>query len=348
MSFKKKTTIIVAIATIITLIIIGVIVKFVNKPLSEGGSVNEIEKQEEKPIIVDTTAPMILLDESYSVTKGFEKNLVDVILSVDDIDSNPKREIIGEYDINTVGEYSLTYKIEDASGNVTSKDFILKVKEESNNKPKEEEIKIEDAIKNYKTDSTKIGIDVSRYQEIINWEKVKNAGVEFAILRMGYQKGFDGEVLVDPYFEQNVKGCKENDIPIAVYFSSYAKTKEESRNHAKWIDENLKQMNLNNLTIAFDWENWTSFNTLSLSLKDINDIADDFMGECENLGYKSMLYGSKSYLEDIWQNSNNYPIWLANYVSKTSYDKPYILWQFCQTGIINGIKGAVDINVLYE
>ena len=165
---------------------------------------------------------------------------------------------------------------------------------------------------------------------------------------MGYQKGFDGEVLLDPYFEQNVNGCRQNNIPIAIYFSSYAKSKEESQNHAKWVYENLQKMNLANLTVAFDWENWNSFNTLGISLNNINDIADIFMEECENFGLKSMLYGSKTYLEEVWQNSNNYPIWLANYVSKTTYEKPYKLWQICQTGKISGITGNIDINVFYE
>ena len=342
MSFNKKIALVILCILIIVIISIIIFMVTTNQNSKNRGK----EAQEEIPTVIDTTHPIIVLDDTYVVNIGYEKDLVNQIMSADDIDRNPKREIIGEYDVNTKGDYNLTYKIEDASGNITTKDFTLKVRESSTYK--EDNINFKDAVSKYKTESTNLGIDVSKWQEEINWEVVKNEGVEFAILRMGYQKGFDGEVLVDPYFEQNIKGCKENNIPVAIYFSSYAKSEEESRSHAKWIYENLKNEDLSNLTVAFDWENWNSFNTLGISLTDINNIADGFMEECENLGYKSMLYGSKTYLEEVWQNSKNYPVWLANYVSQTSYKKSYKLWQFCQTGLINGVAGAVDINVMYE
>ena len=342
MSINKKYFLIILICLLIILII-GVGIFFANKNDEEMANVNNTIQE---PEIIDETPPIIILGDSYPVKKGYEKELVNVIFSADDIDPNPKREIIGEYDINTPGEYPLTYKIEDKSGNITTKDFILKVRE-NDVQYEEEDIDFKDAIKKYKTASTKLGIDVSKWQEEIDWAKVKNEGVEFAILRMGYQNGFDGEVLVDPYFAENLDGCKKNNIPVGIYFSSYAKSAEESKKHADWIYENIKGLNLDNLTIAFDWENWNSFNTLGISLNGINNIANVFMEECENLGYKAMLYGSKTYLNEVWQNPNNYPVWLANYVSETSYEKPYKLWQFCQTGHIAGISGAVDINVMY-
>ena len=75
-------------------------------------------------------------------------------------------------------------------------------------------------------------------------------------------------------------------------------------------------------------------------------MADTFMDECVNQGYKAMLYGSKTYLEAIWKNEKNYPVWLANYVDSTSYSGQYKIWQFSQTGTISGIKGKVDIDVM--
>ena len=336
MSLKKKIILSMSIAILIIIIITSIIIVNVQKR-------KNVSEEIAQP---DTTPPIIVLDDTYPVKVGYDKQLTDVIVSEDDVDPNPKREIIGEYDVNQVGEYNLTYKIEDASGNVTTKDFTLKVREDTSYT--EDDINFKDAITNYKTDNTKLGIDVSKWQEEINWEDVANEGVEFAIIRMGYQKGFDGEVLEDPYFEQNIKGCKENNIPVGVYFSSYAKTVEETISHANWICENLKNKGYENLTIAFDWENWSSFNKQGISLNEINNIADKFMEQCENKGYKSILYGSKTYLEAIWKNSNNYPVWLANYVSKTSYQGPYKIWQLCQTGLINGISGYIDINVLYN
>lgn len=325
---KKRIAIICSILIIIILLIVTIV----------------IAKKQNNNIPKDTTAPIIVLDDSYTVKTGYKKDLLETIVSADDIDRNPKREIIGDYDVNTPGEYNLTYKIEDASGNVTTKDFVLKVKDGFNYT--EKDISFKDAAAKYKNDSTKLGIDVSKWQEDIDWKKVADEGVEFAIIRMGYQNGFDGEIAIDPYFEANVKGCEENNIPIAVYFSSYAKTVDESKSQADWICNKLKEYNYSNINVSFDWENWNSFNKLELSLNDINNMADTFMDECVNQGYKAMLYGSKTYLEAIWKNEKNYPVWLANYVDSTSYSGQYKIWQFSQTGTISGIKGKVDIDVM--
>ena len=80
--------------------------------------------------VIDVTAPKIFSGASYTIKKGSDKNLTDVLISGDDIDDNPKREIVGKYDFNTVGDYKLTYVVTDSSGNETKKDFILHVIEE--------------------------------------------------------------------------------------------------------------------------------------------------------------------------------------------------------------------------
>ena len=172
---KKKIILLVAVFIIIIILTILAVVKIKNKRISNQS--NEITP--------DNTAPIIVLGDSYTVKTGYSKNLLDVIMSADDVDQNPKREIIGEYDLNNAGEYNLTYKIEDSAGNVTTKDFVLKVKD--NYKYTESEISFQDAVKKYKNDATKLGIDVSKWQQDIDWQKVAEDGVEFAILRMGYQ-----------------------------------------------------------------------------------------------------------------------------------------------------------------
>lgn len=334
----KKRLILITLCILIGVTIAVVTLFVVTK---KDGNQNKEEAQTQ-----DTTPPIIVLGDSYVVKVGYEKSLTDVIMSADDIDQNPKREIIGDYDINTAGEYNLTYKIEDASGNVTLKEFVLKVREET--AYREDEITFDDAVKKYKTGKTLLGIDVSKWQGEIDWKKVSNAGAEFAIIRFGYQNGFDGEVLEDPYLEKNIKGCEENNIPIAFYFSSYAKTKDEVINHVTLGIEVLKKYNYENTSVAFDWENWNSFNKLGISLNDINNIADTFMEGFSKQGYHPFLYGSKTYLESVWTNKNGYDIWLANYVSKTEYQNLYKIWQFTQTGKIDGISENVDINVMYK
>ena len=295
---------------------------------------------------VDKTKPQIFSGSSYTVEVGYEKKLEDVLLSGDNIDDNPSREIIGEYDFNTIGDYNLTYVVTDSSNNKTSKDFVLHVIEKPTTPPKttRKDNYLNDIINNYKAENTKIGIDVSKWQEEIDWEKVKNSGVEFAIIRVGYQTEYDGEYVVDPYFIQNIEGAKAVGLPVGIYFYSYAKTVEQATEQAEWVTEQLSDYEID-LPIAFDWESWTSFNTTGMSFYTINKVANTFLNKTDN-GYKAMLYGSESYLKDIWYPSK-YDTWLAHYIAKTNYDGDYFLWQMCDTGIVDGIDNYVDINIMY-
>ncbi len=105
-------------------------------------------------------------------------------------------------------------------GNSTSKKFTLHVLDNVPiSEPKEPEIYyFDDIIDNYKKDNTKVGIDVSKWQGEIDWQKVKEAGVEFAIIRMGYQTDYDGENVIDPYFIKNIECAKEAGIPVRSLF----------------------------------------------------------------------------------------------------------------------------------
>lgn len=312
---------------------------------------NKKRKYEFNIKIIDVNEPQIFSSSTYTVSVGYTKKLTDVLLSVDDIDDNPKREIIGEYDLNTAGTYDLTYVVTDSSGNQAKKQLKLNVKEKSNaptqtDKPKEEEkLLISDVITNHKTEKTKIGIDVSKWQGEINWEEVKNAGVEFVIIRMGYQTDFDGENVLDPYFEKNIQGAKMAGLPVGLYFHSYAKNINQAKEQAEWIKENIKDYKID-LGIAFDWESWSVFNTVGMSLYTINKSANTFLDTLQEAGYKGMLYSSKNYLEKIWYPTNH-ETWLAQYNTKATYEGEYSIWQMSDKGKVDGIKGDVDIDIMY-
>lgn len=299
--------------------------------------------------VIDVNAPKIFSGSTYSVNVGYNKKLVDELLSGDDIDDSPKREIIGEYDVNTVGSYNLTYIVTDSSGNQTKKDFTLNVKEQSTTKPnkpaKTEKLNIKDVIRNYKTENNKIGIDVSKWQKEINWEAVKNSGIEFAIIRMGYQTDYDGEYVLDPYFITNIENAKKVGLPVGVYFYSYAKNVNQALEQAKWVEENLKNYEID-LCVAFDWESWNSFNTAGMSFNTINKVANTFLDNLEDAGYKGMLYSSKVYLEKIWYPTKH-KTWLAQYNKQATYKGEYCIWQMSSIGVVDGIDGDVDIDIMY-
>lgn len=298
--------------------------------------------------VVDLVPPKIFLKNSYTVTEGYEKKLTDVIISVDNYDNFIKREIIGEYDFNTVGSYNLTYKATDNSGNSTTQDFVLNVVKKSKNiaTPNESYIAFSDALNNYKTDNTSVGIDVSKWQGDIDFKKVRESGAEFVMIRIGYQDGFDGDYVIDPYFEKNIEEAKENNLQVGIYFYSYSNSIEESEKQAEWVIKNLKNYEID-LPVVYDWEVWSSFNSINASLYKFNLMAETFLKKIENSGYSTMLYSSKNYLENIWE-LQNYKTWLAHYTNKTNYNGNYYMWQMCSDGKIDGINGYVDIDILYK
>lgn len=310
---------------------------------------NQKGKSEFSIKIIDVNSPQILIGNSRTVKVGYDKNLTNVLLSLDIEDGNLVREVIGDYDLNTAGDYNLTYVVTDSSGNQAKKDFVLKVREkkdiEDDEMPK---VYIADVLKNHKTENTKIGIDVSKWEEEIDWEKVKNSGIEFTMIRMGYQTEYDGEYVIDPYFDVNIEGAKKVGLQVGVYFYSYAKSIDQAKEQAEWVKENLKNYEID-LPVAFDWESWNSFNTTGMSVNTLNNVANTFLKIIEEAGYKGMLYGSKNYLEKVWYPSE-YDVWVAHYTKnaqKTSYEGKYLIWQLTETGRVDGIEDDVDIDVMY-
>lgn len=297
--------------------------------------------------VEDKTAPLILGGSSKTVVKGKSIDLVNSFMCGDNHDSKPKCYIEGDYNTNKTGTYKLKYIAEDQSGNKNSKDITLKVVSKSSSSSSSSSSKktpFSDYVSKYKKEGTKVGIDVSAWQDDINWKKVKDNGVEFAILRIGYGPS-KGELKKDKWFDNNIKKATENGIPLGVYFYSYAKTKEEAKEQADWIVNTLNGAKLD-LGIAFDWEDWSSFNDYGVSFKELSDIADEFIKEVETKGYKGMLYSSAYYLNHVWRDFDY--TWLAYYTSNNDFEKPYSIWQLSSSGSVNGISGSVDINVMYD
>ena len=298
--------------------------------------------------VVDKEAPLIWLGKSYNVVKGSVDNLLDKIMCGDNYDTNPVCVIEGEYDLDTVGSYNLFFKATDSSNNISEKKFTLNVNEPSNNKGNKgnkEVTEFSEIIKNYKNNNTEIGIDVSKWQGDIDFKKLKDAGVEFVIIRVGSSTGINGENFVDSKFIQNIENANSVGIPVGVYFYSYANSMEREINDAKWIIDVIKDYRVE-LPIAFDWENWGSFNKYELSFFGLTNIAKKFMDTVKDAGYEAMLYSSKTYLENIWMGMD-YPVWLAHYTKNTNYTGDYSYWQLCSNGRVDGINGDVDIDIRY-
>ncbi len=298
--------------------------------------------------VKDLTKPRILSSSDRYIPVGKDVYLCDYIMYGDNYDNEPVCRVEGEYDLNKIGNYNIKYIVSDDAGNEEYFETILHVYEPSNDtkKSKKTITYFSDVVSKHKNDKTKIGIDVSRWQGDIDFKKVKEAGAEFVFIRIGVESKQGEEIGMDSKYKQNIKKAREAGLEVGVYLYSIALTKDVARSHAEWVVKALDGEKLE-LPIVFDWENFNKWNEYKLSFHDINSIADTFIDTVMKSGYKGMLYSSKFYLENIWENKNDYPVWLAHYTDETNYTGKYKIWQMCNDGVIDGINGDVDIDIMY-
>lgn len=297
--------------------------------------------------VKDESAPMIVVKNPYIVFLGEVTNLLDDIFCADDYDDGISCVISGEYDLNVVGEYPLSISAQDKSGNETKKEFILNVINKEDDSKSSEDVTytdFKDVYDRYKDEGTEIGVDISKWQGDVDFEKLALAGVSFVMLKIGGQVEIGGDFILDPKFISNIEKATSQGIKVGVYFYSYAKSEDEARKQARWIVKKLGKYHLS-LPIAFDWENWHHYSTFGIGFRTLNHVAGAFISEVQRFGYEGILYSSKYYLENVWYQED-YTKWLAYYTQHNDYDKGFLMWQLCNDGKIDGIDGMVDIDIL--
>ena len=196
----------------------------------------------------------------------------------------------------------------------------------------------------------KVGIDVSKWQGEIDWDKVKNAGVEFAIIRAGYRGSVTGAIIEDPYFHVNMKGAEASGIPVGVYFFTQATNEVEAVEEASAVLELVQEYKLE-YPIFIDTEGAGGEGRADgLDAETRTLVCEAFCRTIENGGYEAGVYASRN-----WYNNNldtarldNYYIWLAEYRSVPLYQGYYNMWQYTSKGKVDGIEGNVDLNIAYE
>ena len=198
---------------------------------------------------------------------------------------------------------------------------------------------------------TRLGIDVSFYQGVIDWEAVAADGIEFAMIRCGYRGSETGEMVVDEQFENNIQGALDAGLDVGVYFFSQAVTVEEAIQEADATLDWIEGYDIS-FPVVFDWEriSYSSSRTADTSSVTVTDCALAFCGMIEEAGYTAMTYGSPNTVnEDLYiDRLLDYPFWLAHYTTDwavTDYPYHYDMWQYTSEGSVDGIEGRVDLNV---
>ena len=280
------------------------------------------------------------------VERGTEFDINELIAYGDNADPIPLISVDGEVNMDKNGKYPLHIKVTDSSGNATEWNLDVEVADSlPSYQDTSERTKFSDFRSAYKGKGRSFGIDVSAWQDDIDFKSVKKAGCEFVIIRIGYTS--DGDIHIDKTFYNNLQRAKAAGLKIGVYLYSTDRTEELVRSSADWIIKTLAGANLD-LPVAFDWEDFGNFQDYEMSFYELNKLYDAFADEISQAGYGCMLYGSKNYIEKVWDKTDVRPVWLAHYTEKTDYKGPYMLWQASCTGRISGISGDVDMDILYN
>lgn len=192
-----------------------------------------------------------------------------------------------------------------------------------------------------------MGVDVSEYRGSINWEKVKKAGMEFAIIRVGGRGWGTGKLYPDGKAEEYYQGAKKAGLQVGVYFFSQAITPEEALEEAQYTLSLIEGWELD-LPVVFDWEYVSAdARTAKVRARTLTDCCLAFCRAIEEAGREAMIYFNASqgrdllYLEEL----TAYPFWLAMYDSPMNYPYEIEFWQYTKNGNVPGIQGGTDINI---
>ena len=206
----------------------------------------------------------------------------------------------------------------------------------------------------YGVKAAKLGIDISYHNKGVNWPAVKANGIDFAILRVGYRGWESGLLWLDDRFVQNLRGAKAAGLDVGVYVYSTAVNPIEARQEADLIVGMLGGMELE-YPVFFDIEQSGDYplgRADRLSKPARAQIVRAFCDRVRDAGYTPGVYSGINFLNNHISRSSYAPYytWLANYTRRNrlpEFPYPYDMWQFTDAGHVNGIRGVVDMNVVY-
>ena len=189
------------------------------------------------------------------------------------------------------------------------------------------------------------GIDVSSWQNEIDWDLVKETNVEFAMIRVGYRGMETGLLNEDSQFRYNISEANRVGIPVGVYFFSTATNAIEAVEEATFVLNLIKDYDVH-YPVVYDFELYDQKRATGVSWETINENAIIFMDYLEAHGYRSMYYSNITYLKKVWDTEQlkDYKFWLAQYGD----DEPvreYDMLQYTDKGNVKGIGTTVDLNV---
>lgn len=203
------------------------------------------------------------------------------------------------------------------------------------------------------------GIDVSKWQGKIDWQKVKQSGIEFAFIRIGY-RGENGIVYKDDNADYNIQQAQKAGVLVGVYFFSTAVSEAEAKEEAQWTLQAIEGYKIS-YPVVYDCERYKNSNSrmFQLSAEQRTNHAIAFLSIISDAGYEAMFYGARGEIGnevywDIAKIEKKYKVWVAHYSTvaypekeKPDYEGKCAAWQYTNKGRVDGVSGNVDMVVCY-
>ena len=271
-----------------------------------------------------------------------------ISLSIVGCNKEPKTELESEAESSISTNIDIDVAEEDDSKDPEN---IENIKDEDGAKVDFAEVQAKKGLQN--------GIDVSKWQGKIDWQKVKNAGIDFAIIRIGY-RAENGQLNRDGNADYNIQQAQKVGILVGVYFFSTAINQNEAIEEAQWTVSAIKGYSIS-YPVVYDCEGFKNSDSrmYNLTAEQRTQNALSFLDTVKKSGYEGMFYGSKSDLTNnsafnISEIEAKYKIWVAQYKNppypqsqKPDYNGSYDMWQYTNKGIVSGVEGNCDMVVSY-
>jgi len=204
---------------------------------------------------------------------------------------------------------------------------------------------VNEAVTSYK------GIDVSKFQERIDWNKVAADGVQFAFIRVGNRGYGTGAMVEDSSFKRNIKGALDAGVKVGVYFFSQAITEEEAIEEANFVLEKIAPYQVEcPVVIDVEMISGDEGRMDAITVEERTHITKVFCETIQNAGYKPMIYMNLEMaamglnLEEL----EDYEKWFAYYNPEMYFPYEYSVWQYSEKGTVQGISGSVDMNISFK
>ena len=192
-----------------------------------------------------------------------------------------------------------------------------------------------------------MGIDVSKWNGTIDWNAVKNSGVSYVIIRVGYRGSSQGALIEDPKFKTNIKGATAAGIKVGVYFFTQAVDEVEAVQEASMVLDRISGYKIS-YPVFLDVEG-SGGRGDAIDSATRTAVCKAFCNTIKNAGYTPGIYANKTWLSSKMDAGalSGYKIWLAQYAKTPTYTGRYDLWQYRSNGKVSGISGNVDLNLSY-